>query len=164
MGQTQKIPINGKRLPSFFFHRENLHLFPFLFSFPFGRFPSKFPSRFFSPFSISHQNFLPGFFHLFQFPIKISFQEFFPSVANQYSWRLSWSLKHENKTEKPTEKHWSCIHKNFFLLFISNITSQNFFTYLLSSRKQDKHFVKSSGNNSAKLYTWNFTASFRSFT
>ena len=36
-----------------------------------------FPSCFLFPSEDSHQNFLLGFFHLFRFPIKISFQVFF---------------------------------------------------------------------------------------
>ena len=92
-----------KKIPIFFFQREKLHLFPFLFFSSFRKISISFSLQVFSPFWVFHQNFLPGFFtilafpsklpsrffHHLGFPIKGSFQVFSPfSISHQNS--LPW--------------------------------------------------------------------------
>ena len=60
-----------KKIPIFFFQREKLHLFPFLFFPSFRKIPISFSFQVFSPFWVSHQNFLPGFFTILAFPSKL---------------------------------------------------------------------------------------------
>ena len=113
-----------KKIPIFFFQREKLHLFPFLFFSSFRKIPISFSFQVFSPFWVFHQNFLPGFFtiwvfpskvsskffHHFQFPIKIPFHGFstfwrFPfEIPNNCFFHLpSFSKMEKTQMEKKSE-------------------------------------------------------------
>ena len=132
VGQTQKISINEKKLPSFFSIDKNSIFFPSCFFLPFVRFPSCFPSKFFhhfgfsiktslqvfSPFWVFHQKFLPRFFTIFNFPSKFPsrlFLHFGLSIKSSFQVFSPFSISHQNFLLRI----FSICHKSTFLKIVT---------------------------------------------